>query len=221
MNEHFSCAALELLIGSRADNWRRQGGLLSNKVCTGTQRNLWYERLDSSSHSSAPFFNLLKAASKSLTSHQGLCLAPTSHRATGCTTRGVHLSALVRECIRGEANREREAGERQVRDLTRPAALKIPFVNCDSRHVGQLGTVVGGISSPAFALARRRRPSLDVSTVLSASRRRARRGLFRPHNFPSGLVSRTRPRRRILSPPSRIFASQCRARRTGPRTLVS
>ena len=64
----------------------------------------------------------------------------------------------------------------KVRDLTRPAALKIPFVNCDSRHVGQLGTVVGGISPPAFALARGRRPSLDVSIVLSASRRRARGG---------------------------------------------
>ena len=43
--------------------------------------------------------------------------------------------------------------------------------------MGQLGTaVVGGISPPAFALARGRRPSLDVSIVLSASRRRARGG---------------------------------------------
>ena len=117
-NEHFSCAAARIF-GSRADNWRRQGGLLSNKVCTGTLRNLWYERIDSSSHLSAPFFNPVKKPRKKsdVTSHQGLCLSAVrvTSRHGVYDTRRLHLSALVREWSEGRgANREREApGERQ------------------------------------------------------------------------------------------------------------
>ena len=57
-------------------------------------------------------------------------------------TRRLHLSALVREWSEGEGRTvsEKLPANVKVRDLTRPAALKIPFVNCDSRHVGQLGT---------------------------------------------------------------------------------